>query len=324
MTIDGRIASLLEVGTGFHPELTGRENIYLNGAVMGMSHAEMRRKFDEIVTFAEVEKFLDTPVKRYSSGHVRAAGLCRRGASRAGDPDRRRGAAVGDAEFQKKCLGKIGEVVKGGRTVLLVSHNLQTVTRVCARALILDAGRIVCDAEPQIAVSSYLSGYDASINHVLFQRQASTSHVDADITRVEILDQRCEPKSKISTFDFVRFRISIKCFQPVPQGSVIIEINNSYGITVLMLETSPYIVKPLSSTGSVSLDCCIDELPLIEGQYFLSIGLAVYGVRLLTWYPNVANLAVSAPESFYQNCGNVGVIAARYRWEQTRLRQNDY
>ena len=133
-TIHGRVASLLEVGTGFHPELTGRENIYLNGAILGMARAEIRRKFDEIVAFAEVEKFLDTPVKRYSSGmYVRLAFAVAAHL----EPEILivdEVLAVGDAEFQKKCLGKMGEVAGDGRTVLFVSHNMAAV-RPCAAAL---------------------------------------------------------------------------------------------------------------------------------------------------------------------------------------------
>jgi lipopolysaccharide transport system ATP-binding protein len=143
VALRGRVASLLEVGTGFHPELTGRENIFLNGAILGMSHAEIRRKFDEIVAFAEVEKFLDTPVKHYSSGmYVRLAFAVAAHL----EPDILivdEVLAVGDAAFQKKCLGKMGEVARGqGRTVLFVSHNMNAVQALCGRALWLNRGRI--------------------------------------------------------------------------------------------------------------------------------------------------------------------------------------
>src|SRR5262249_43592020 len=143
VTIKGRVASLLEVGTGFHQELTGRENIYLNGAILGMTRAEIRRKFDEIVAFAEVEKFLDTPVKRYSSGmYVRLAFAVAAHL----DPEILivdEVLAVGDAEFQRKCLGKMGEVARGGRTVLFVSHNLPAVTNLCNDLITLAHGNIV-------------------------------------------------------------------------------------------------------------------------------------------------------------------------------------
>src|SRR5499427_700300 len=140
--IKGRVSSLLEVGTGFHPELTGRENIFLNGAILGMKRAEIKAKFDEIVTFAEVERFLDTPVKRYSSGmYVRLAFAIAAHL----EPEILiidEVLAVGDAEFQKKCLGKIGDVARGGRTVLFVSHNMAAVERLCQRVVCLKDGRI--------------------------------------------------------------------------------------------------------------------------------------------------------------------------------------
>jgi lipopolysaccharide transport system ATP-binding protein len=151
----GRVASLLEVGTGFHPELTGRENIYLNGAVLGMTRAEIKRKFDEIVAFAEVEKFLETPVKRYSSGmYVRLAFAVAAHL----EPEILvvdEVLAVGDAEFQKKCLGKIHDVSKAGRTVLFVSHNLAAVTSLATRALVLNAGSVIYDGAVQQGIEAY-------------------------------------------------------------------------------------------------------------------------------------------------------------------------
>jgi lipopolysaccharide transport system ATP-binding protein len=154
--IQGRVSSLLEVGTGFHPELTGRENIYLNGAILGMKRAEINRKFDEIVAFAEIEKFIDTPVKHYSSGmYVRLAFAVAAHL----EPDILlvdEVLAVGDASFQKKCLNKMQSAGEGGRTVLFVSHNMSAITRLCNRAILLDEGRIVQDGSTHDAVSTYL------------------------------------------------------------------------------------------------------------------------------------------------------------------------
>ena len=143
----GRLASLLEVGTGFHPELTGRENVFLNGAILGMAKAEIRSRFDEILDFSGIEKFIDTPVKRYSSGmYVRLAFAVAAHL----DPEILivdEVLAVGDAEFQAKCLGKMGEVARGGRTVLFVSHNMSAVKRLCHRSLLIDQGLLICDQD---------------------------------------------------------------------------------------------------------------------------------------------------------------------------------
>lgn len=157
--LSGRVASLLEVGTGFHPELTGRENIYLNGAILGMTREEIRRKFDEIVAFAEIEKFLDTPVKRYSSGmYVRLAFAVAAHL----EPEIMavdEVLAVGDAAFQKKCLGKIGDVARAGRTVLFVSHNMNAVERLCGRVLWLERGQLAGSfSDPRDGIMAYLNG----------------------------------------------------------------------------------------------------------------------------------------------------------------------
>lgn len=154
--IRGRVGSLLEVGTGFHPELTGRENVYLNGAILGMRRAELDRKFDEIVAFSEVEKFLDTPVKRYSSGMYLRLGFA---VAAHLEPDILlvdEVLAVGDASFQKKCLNKMQDVGKEGRVVLFVSHNLAAITRLCPRAILLEAGRVLQDGPSHSVVTAYL------------------------------------------------------------------------------------------------------------------------------------------------------------------------
>jgi len=154
----GRVAALLEVGTGFHPELTGRENIFLNGAVLGMSRVEIREVFDAIVAFAEVEQFLDTPVKRYSSGMYVRLAFAVAAHLRPEILIIDEVLAVGDAAFQKKCLGKMQDVASGGRTVLFVSHNMAAVTRLCGRAILLRNGQIAADGQVNQVVSSYLGG----------------------------------------------------------------------------------------------------------------------------------------------------------------------
>jgi lipopolysaccharide transport system ATP-binding protein len=174
VTIKGRVASLLEVGTGFHPELTGRENIYLNGAILGMTRAEIRKKFDEIVAFAEIEKFLDTPVKRYSSGmYVRLAFAVAAHL----EPEILvvdEVLAVGDVEFQRKCLGKMSEVAGGGRTVLFVSHNIGAIRRLTPRCLLLEQGRIRLDAPVAQAAEHYMAQAAEGVDGGVFVRDEPT------------------------------------------------------------------------------------------------------------------------------------------------------
>ena len=170
--IKGRVASLLEVGTGFHPELTGRENIFLNGAILGMTKAEIKGKFDEIVAFSEIEKFLDTPVKRYSSGmYVRLAFAVAAHL----EPEILivdEVLAVGDAQFQKKCLGKMGAVAKGGRTVLFVSHNMGALANLCSKALLLVQGRMEREGSAEQVVGQYISCLNAQAGEIRWQHPA--------------------------------------------------------------------------------------------------------------------------------------------------------
>jgi lipopolysaccharide transport system ATP-binding protein len=168
--LTGRVASMLEVGTGFHPELTGRENIYLNGAILGMRHAEIKRRFDEIVAFSGVEEFLDTPVKRFSSGmYVRLAfAVAAHLYTEILIVDEV--LAVGDAEFQRKCLGRMSEVARGGRTVIFVSHNMSAIRRLTQRCILLDQGQIKLDGPPQDAIERYLQQAGEGVTHGLFVR----------------------------------------------------------------------------------------------------------------------------------------------------------
>ena len=184
----GRVGSLLEVGTGFHPELTGRENIYLNGAIIGMKRSEIERKFDEIVAFAEIDRFLDTPVKRYSSGmYVRLAFAVAAHL----EPEILlvdEVLAVGDAAFQKKCLGKMGEVAVGGRTVLFVSHNMSAISNLCQRCVLLQDGQVHATGPTSEVIEQYLSGFQASSIHsdsALGENQHENEPGDYDLAQHE-------------------------------------------------------------------------------------------------------------------------------------------
>lgn len=201
VTIRGRVASLLEVGTGFHAELTGRENIFLNGAILGMTRTEIQKKFDEIVAFAEVERFLDTPVKHYSSGmYVRLAFAVAAHL----EPEILivdEVLAVGDAEFQKKCLGKMDEIAtKSGRTVLFVSHNIVSIKTLCDRALFLDKGRVVADGKVTPVVEDYLKNISGEVvrDGIVPETALRTGTGSVRLTKVQLKTQEtCRPVSVI-------------------------------------------------------------------------------------------------------------------------------
>lgn len=196
--INGRVSSLLEVGTGFHPELTGRENIYLNGTILGMRRAEIKNKFDEIIAFSGVEEFIDTPVKHYSSGmKVRlafsvAAHL---------EPEILiidEVLAVGDAEFQKKCLGKMEDVAGQGRTVLFVSHNMKAVNSLCSKGIVLDNGKIVSSGIVSNCIQNYLNNYSAIFNSNFSERTDRVGNGAIKVTKIEIIDSKDSSRNILS------------------------------------------------------------------------------------------------------------------------------
>jgi lipopolysaccharide transport system ATP-binding protein len=265
VTLRGRVASLLEVGTGFHPELTGRENIYLNGAILGMSRAETRRKFDEIVAFAGVEKFLDTPVKRYSSGmYMRLAFAVAAHL----EPEIMvidEVLAVGDAEFQKKCLGKIDEVSRQeGRTVLLVSHNMAAIAELADRALLLDAGAVVVDSSVAEAVSTYLSRGARKATYI---RQLKPRVISPHITRAEVLTSDPNAVHRFGEPLEIKFWI----YHPVPMlnASFCFQIFNSQFPNSVICSSYYQNTAFGDQPGCTVLTCRFPSIRLNVGQFQL-------------------------------------------------------
>jgi lipopolysaccharide transport system ATP-binding protein len=204
----GRVGSLLEVGTGFHPELSGRENIYLNGAILGMQRTEIDRKFGEIVAFAETEKFLDTPVKFYSSGmYVRLAfAVAAHLESEILLMDEV--LAVGDAAFQKKCLGKMGDVAKEGRTILFVSHNMSAINRLCSRAVLLDEGKLVADGPAPEITAKYLGGADGEESGTrAWDMDEAPGNDDLKLVSLMLLNDAGTPVSVVDVRDRLKVRL---------------------------------------------------------------------------------------------------------------------
>jgi lipopolysaccharide transport system ATP-binding protein len=309
VTIKGRVASLLEVGTGFHPELTGRENIYLNGAILGMTHAEIRRKFDEIVAFADVEKFLDTPVKRYSSGmYVRLAFAVAAHL----EPEILvidEVLAVGDAEFQRKCLGRMSEVASGGRTVLFVSHNIAAVQRICGIGLFLSSGRVEKVGGVAECIDRYLSNMPANWrNNQLFFPQKSLKK--PHITCLEILDDKDQPLPYPHTKDYVRFRIHFYSPYYLKNGSVELFISMQGGPLLTRCSTSPDSTFPVEfKPGHNVVDCDFQNLMLSAGTFTIGAGLAIPNVEWFDEQPDAATLTVEARDIL--NSG-MAPVATRY------------
>jgi lipopolysaccharide transport system ATP-binding protein len=265
----GRLASLLEVGTGFHPELTGRENIYLNGAILGMRKFEIARKFDQIVAFAETEKFLDTPVKYYSSGmYVRLAFAVAAHL----EPEILivdEVLAVGDVEFQKKCLGRIQEVSQGeGRTVLFVSHNMGAVRRLCDRAVYLRGGQVVSVGPAEDVVTEYLNSAITSDEKNLLARPRFPGLAPT----IAGFNYGPGPGAEhVISGAPAYFEIELNVSESIKSAAVSIMFNSDQGYRVLAL--SSRFEKPLATlaSGKQVVRCAVDSLPLTAGRYIMDI-----------------------------------------------------
>lgn len=275
ISFDGRIASMLEVGTGFHPELTGRENVYMNGAILGMTKAEIDRKFDEIVEFAEMEKFIDTPVKRYSSGmYVKLA------FSVAAHLDSEimimdEVLAVGDAKFQKKCLGKMGdESTQAGRTILYVSHNMNTVRQLCTRCVVLDHGKVIFDGDTEKAIEIYNgSNTEAHSKTVFDVSDTIPAGQRARLLSTEILNDSTE----LSASEPLRVLIEWESFDTI-SSMLFRAILYSGAAPVSMVLSSPIQeIRPGHYATLLQLD--ISALP--EGNYSAALNIGEFGSSIL-------------------------------------------
>jgi len=288
--VRGRIASLLEVGTGFHPELTGRENIFLNGAILGMNKAEIRGKFDEIVAFSEVEKFVDTPVKRYSSGmKVRLAFAVAAHL----EPEILivdEVLAVGDAAFQKKCLGKMRDVAGAGRTVLFVSHNMTAVTSLCTRVLVIQLGRLRLDAEPAVAVRDYLGLSGSTRAEVLWpdDEQAPGDEV-LRLRAIRVLD--CDGFASVHhrSGDAIRVQFEFDLYRVEPDLHVGFDLLTADGVKVLRSfhndcwsESAPSL-----RVGRNVINCELPPRFLNAGTYLVSLTI---GIHMKRWIVNAESI----------------------------------
>ena len=325
IALKGRVASLLEVGTGFHPELTGRENIFLNGAILGMSKVEIKKKFDEIVAFAEVEKFLDTPVKRYSSGmYVRLAFAVAAHL----EPEILvvdEVLAVGDAQFQKKCLGKMEDVGKEGRTVLFVSHNMATLTQLCKRAIWLERGEILRKGNTEKVVSRYLSGGASVSGESVWQHGIANAGVNEFKLRAvrikntggeiaEILDAR------LSFWIEVEFEI----FKLLPFCRVGITLSTAERLHIL--QTYDADIEEYSGLRQPGLFVSVCEIPgylLSPGRYVVSINAGIRGIKNFVALENALCFDIEDTGAIGSSMGGrrLGIIRPQLKWQNRILCQ---
>ncbi len=318
--VKGRIASLLEVGTGFHPELTGRENIFLNGAILGMTKSEIRAKFDEIVAFSEVEQFIDTPVKRYSSGmHVRLAFAVAAHL----EPEILivdEVLAVGDALFQKRCVGKMRDVSRQGRTVLFVSHNMAAVTQLCTTGMLVEKG---CASEKdgiETVVSRYLCSHTSNCVWTL-------SHDDGDeaiakkayFRRVELCAHDGTPASELD----VRkpFRVCMeysvpRALAPLELGVRVLTPDGRPVLTTLLSDSRPDLLQ-VRKSGAYRAEVQFPAMFLMPGNYLMNVAAHAAVGEVYDLLPNVFSFTVLDTGTSYSKYGHnqaIGVVMRQMPW----------
>lgn len=300
--IFGRVGSLLEVGTGFHPELTGRENIYLNGAVLGMRKTEIDRQFDSIIDFAGIEQFLDTPVKRYSSGmFVRLAFAV------AAHLDTEillvdEVLAVGDMGFQKKCLGKMSEVTQQGRTVLFVSHNMGAIRKLCRTVLFIDSGTVAYKGDTEKGVEGYIGTFSGQVSGqalVVVNRSMFSSSKGDRITGFEIVGINSQPLEYIRTGDPVVFRIHYEIDHMLRNPNIRLQILSENRIELLRLSTAVISgIHVPAVMGKARAELTLQRFPFTAGNYLLDLALTAVGQGVLDHLEQVAVIKVQGGDPY--------------------------
>jgi lipopolysaccharide transport system ATP-binding protein len=324
--IKGRVASLLEVGTGFHPELTGRENIFLNGAILGMSKADITRKFDEIVTFAEVEKFLDTPVKRYSSGmYVRLAFAVAAHL----EPEILivdEVLAVGDAKFQKKCLGKMQDVGKEGRTVLFVSHQMSAIEKLCSRVVMLSSGQVKFDGDNKSGIDYYLKDLETSVRKLKLIDIKRYGTGELKITGFSLENYGGEKLTSVSCGEDIVlvFDYELANINKIKDVSIGFSIHSALGDTLSILY-SDYVGTTFSNLPKTgSFKCKIKDFPYSTGRYLVGARVVANGVEVDWPQEYIGYIDVEAGD-FY-GTGSVGIsgigpVLIRGDWQLESLQE---
>jgi lipopolysaccharide transport system ATP-binding protein len=303
---NGRIASLLEVGTGFHPEMTGRENIYLNGAILGMTRREINRKFDEIVDFSGIERYIDTPVKRYSSGmYVRLAfAVAAHLESEILIVDEV--LAVGDAEFQKKCLGKMGDVSKGeGRTVLFVSHDLNAVSQICDSGILLNQGLVEYTGNIRETVSTYLNSEN---DDVIYLNQQDNSAKKMFIKEIQVAKLNGEVSKEYFYNEQINFKFTVGVKELVQNASFFVTILDSRKKRVFSCERE---------FVSEDMTLSIEPNTLVRGNYSIHAFINQPKVAQLDVAEDVCKFTVIDPDSYLSKHGeyDYGSVFGKYKWQ---------
>lgn len=324
ITIKGKVASLLEVGTGFHPELTGRENIYLNGAILGMNRVEIKKKFDEIVAFAEVEKFLDTQVKHYSSGmYVRLAFAVAAHL----EPEILvvdEVLAVGDMAFQEKCLGKMEEVAKAGRTVLFVSHNMGAITNLCRSSILLDRGQVVFTGSASEGVSKYLhSVKERSCGEVVLEKTSSPAY----FTKIAILDANDQPTTTVDLTLPFKMYFEYDVLRPIAGLDLAFSLFDRYGTHIFYssISKSPNPINLDHQPGHYIAEVDFPINFMAPGLYMITSLLYQANIYSFDTRDKVISFSVidSGSKDYIYAGEDLGAILVDFEW-RTKLVANSF
>ncbi len=318
--VNGRVGSLLEVGTGFHPELTGRENIYLSGAIMGMKRSETRRKFDEIVAFSGVEKFIDTPVKRFSSGmFVRLAFAVAAHL----EPEILlvdEVLAVGDAAFQRKCLGRMSEVANEGRTVLYVSHNMASIENLCSKAFLLEHGRILRAGETSDITEAYIRSLQSLNNREFCQVEDREGNGYLRFTDLIIRDSYNQAINFLSCGQNVTFELAYKADVSITSKNVVMSVAffNMLGQPLFLCRSDLQGTEYAGIPPEGSVFCNIPRLPLPPGEFRINLHCEVNG-ELADWIRDAR--IISVEEGDFYGSGRLpprkrGDLLIEHKWLQ--------
>ncbi len=328
INIFGRVSSLLEVGTGFHPELTGRENIFLNGAILGMRKWEIEKKFDEMVAFAEIEKFIDTPVKRYSSGmYVRLAFAVAAHL----EPEILiidEVLAVGDQQFQKKCLGKMNEVAKGGRTVLFVSHNMPMINSLCEKCFLLEKGELIQSGKTKKITDFYYSNNGAGHGEIDFTKADKLpGDLSAKLLKARIINSQDEKISEADIGESVIVEMEYQLLEDNLSVTPNFHVYNAEGTYVFAISDAPLdpLGKLKSSKGRYIARCFIPGNFLNDGVYYVGFALSEMGKSHVYFYErDLLMLNIVDPIDGTVTRGKYvgpvpGAIRPLFQWETRRL-----
>ena len=319
--IHGRVGCLLEVGTGFHPELTGRENVYLNGAILGMPRVRINDQFDEIVDFSGVAKFIDTPVKHYSSGMALRLAFA---VAAHLDPEILivdEVLAVGDASFQQRCLGKMGEVAQAGRTVLLVSHNMAAITRLCDRAILLSEGRLIDEGDPADVIAGYLG--DATLESSWTHEESSKPRADRPgyIQSVTVLDQEGHPASIIPFDEELQVEIRSSLREQLRNLVIALTVLNDKGETVFVTwdTDSTGLEGAVREAGEHVSTCTIPADFLKPGRFLIHAVAHVPDVQMVDLRLRAVAFEIS-PAGYRYKLSREGSITPLFQWTSAPVR----